>query len=47
MEANKLLPASVEHIGHESRWSHRSRGVDYIGHNGGKARSNGIGYDGP
>jgi len=45
-EANKLLPASVEHIGHESCRSHRSGGINDIGYNSGKAGSHGIGYDG-
>ena len=45
-ETNGLLPASVEHIGHESGGSHRPGGVNDVGHNGGEAGSHGIGYDG-
>ena len=46
MEANRSPPASVEHIGHESRGSHRSGGVNDINHNGGEAGSHGVCYDG-
>ena len=45
-EANRLLPASVEHIGHKGRGSHRSGGVNDIGYNSGEAGSYGVGYDG-
>ena len=46
-EANKLLPASVEHIGHESCRSHCSGGINDVGYNCREAGSHGIGYDGP
>jgi len=45
VEANRLLPTSVEHIGHEGRGGHRPGRINDVGHNGGEARSHGIGYD--
>ena len=46
-KAIRLLPASIQHIGHESRRSLSSRGVNDVGHNGRKGGSHGIGDDGP
>ena len=43
---NRLLPASVEHVGHESGRSHRSGGVNDVGDDGREAGSHSIGYNG-
>lgn len=45
VKANRLLPASVEHIRHEGRRSHSSGSVNDVGHNGRKGGSHSIGYD--